>query len=253
MRRALLALGVGLALADSSIVTLALPEILGEFDVAITTVAWVLTSFNLVLAVVVVPASYVARRRPREAFVAGSAVFAAASLGCGIAPSFDVLVGARCVQAVGAALVVTAALDLLAEVLDGDERALRTWIAASILGAALGPAIGGILTQLLGWESIFLAQVPLALALLFAVRGVGGTSRCVRRRGDRRSRRTPRCSSSPVVWSRRCSSSCCSSSTGGGCPRLRRASSSRSCRSWQSWSGACAPRASERYRASRAA
>ncbi len=174
MHRALLALGVGLALADSSIVTLALPEILGQFDVAITSVAWVLTSFNLVLALLAVPAAYVSRRRPREAFVSGSLVFAGASLACGLAPSFEVLVGARCVQAVGAALIVTAALDLLAEVQGGDEPALRTWVAAGILGAALGPAAGGILTQVLGWESIFLVQVPLALALLFAVRGVTG-------------------------------------------------------------------------------
>jgi predicted MFS family arabinose efflux permease len=173
-RTALLALGVGLALADSSIVTLALPEILGEFDVAITSVAWVLTSFNLVLAVLAVPAAYVARRRPREAFAIGTVVFAGASLVCGVAPSFEVLVGARCVQAVGAALLVTAALDLLAQAQGGDEPALRTWIAASILGAALGPAAGGLLTQLLGWESIFLAQVPVALALLVAVRGMTG-------------------------------------------------------------------------------
>jgi MFS family permease len=173
-RSALLALGVGLALADSSIVTLALPDILGEFDVAITSVAWVLTSFNLVLAALAVPAAYVGRRRPREAFVGGTLVFAAASLACGLAPTFEVLVGARCVQAVGAALVVTAALDLLAQLEGSDERALRTWVAAGVLGAALGPALGGILTQLLGWESIFLAQVPLALVLLLAVRGVVG-------------------------------------------------------------------------------
>jgi len=173
-RTALLALGVGLALADSSIVTLALPKILGEFDVAITSVAWVLTSFNLALAVAAVPAAYVSRRRPREAFVAGVLVFASASLACGLAPSFDVLVGARCVQAVGAALLVTSALDLLSQVGGGDVRALRVWVAAGVLGAAVGPAAGGILTQLLGWESIFLAQVPLALVLLFAARGVTG-------------------------------------------------------------------------------
>jgi MFS family permease len=170
MRVALLGLGVGLALADSSIVTLAVPEILGDFDVAITSVAWVLTSFNLVLAVVAVPAAYVARRRPREVFGGGVAVFATASLLCGLAPSFEVLIGARCVQAVGAALVVTAALDLLS-LAGGDEGALRVWVAAGVLGAALGPAAGGILTQLLGWESIFLAQVPVALALLLAIRG----------------------------------------------------------------------------------
>ena len=172
MRRALLALGVGLALADSSVVTLALPEILGDFDVAITTVAWVLTSFNLVLAVVAVPAAYVSRRRPREGFAAGVVTFAAASLACGLAPSFDVLVGARCVQAVGAALMIAAALDLLSQVEGSDEAALRMWVAAGVLGAALGPAAGGVLTQLLGWESIFLVQVPLALLLLLALRGV---------------------------------------------------------------------------------
>ena len=171
-RTALLGLGVGLALADSSIVTLALPEILGEFDVAITTVAWVLTSFNIVLAALAVPAAYLSRRRPRESFAVGICVFVAASLACGLASSFDVLVAARCVQAIGAALLVTAALDLLPQSEGGDERALRIWVAAGVLGAALGPAAGGILTQLLGWESIFLVQVPLALVLLLAVRGL---------------------------------------------------------------------------------
>ena len=170
MRAALLGLAVGLALADSSIVTLALPEILGQFDVAITSVAWVLTSFNLVLALVVVPAAYVARRRPTQAFAFGVVVFAGASLACGLAPSFEVLVGARCVQALGAAVIVTAALDLLSQVRGSAEGALRSWVAAGVLGAALGPAAGGILTELLGWESIFLAQVPLALVLLLALR-----------------------------------------------------------------------------------
>jgi MFS family permease len=172
----LLGLGVGLALADSSIVTLALPEILGQFDVGITSVAWVLTSFNLVLALVAVPAAYVSRRRPREAFATGVAVFASASLACGLAPSFDVLVGARCVQALGAALVVTAALGLLSQERGSDEQALRIWVTAGVLGAALGPAVGGILTELLGWESIFLAQVPVALVLLLAIRGVRAPS-----------------------------------------------------------------------------
>jgi MFS family permease len=171
MRSGLLGLAIGLALADSSIVTLALPEILGEFDVGITTVAWVLTSFNLVLALLAVPAAYVARRRPVAAFGTGIGVFALASLACGLAPSFEVLVGARCVQAVGAALIVTAALDLLSETTGDEVRAARVWVAAGVLGAALGPAAGGILTQALGWESIFLAQVPLALVTLAVVRG----------------------------------------------------------------------------------
>jgi MFS family permease len=172
MRAALLGVAIGLALADSSIVTLALPEILREFDVGITTIAWTLTSFNLVFALSAVPAAFVARRRPRDAFVVGILVFAVASLACGLAQSFEVLVAARCVQAVGAALLVTSALDLLSEVTGSDARAARFWVAAGVVGAALGPAAGGVLTELFGWESIFLAQVPVALATLAAVRDV---------------------------------------------------------------------------------
>ena len=88
MRRLLLGLAVGLALADSSVVTLALPEVLARFDVGLTTVAWVLTSYNLVLALLAVPAAYVSRRRPREALFAGALLFSAASLACGLAPTF---------------------------------------------------------------------------------------------------------------------------------------------------------------------
>ena len=180
MRSALLGLAIGLALADSSIVTLALPDVLRDFDVGVTTVAWVLTSFNLVLALVALPAAYAARLRSRSAFVAGTALFAAASLACGLAPAFEVLVGARCVQAVGAALLVTAALALLLEVAPTEARAITTWVAAGVLGAAVGPAAGGILTELLGWESIFLAQVPLALVPLLALHGLVAPPRRVK-------------------------------------------------------------------------
>ena len=169
IRSPLLGLGIGLALADSSVVTLALPDILRQFDVEIAEVAWVLTSYNLVLALAAVPAAYVARRHPVPAYALGTVVFAGASLACGLAPSFGLLVGGRCVQALGGALLVTAALDLLSEVQGSDERAVRTWVAAGVGGAALGPAIGGILTQTLGWESIFLVQAPLALVTLGAL------------------------------------------------------------------------------------
>lgn len=173
-RSGLLGLAIGLALADSSVVTLALPELLAELDVGITTVAWVLTSYNLVLALLAVPAAYLARRRPRDAFALGAVVFAAASLVCGLAWTFEVLIAARCLQAAGGALLVVAALDLLSETEGSDLRAARIWVAAGILGAALGPAAGGILTQSLGWESIFLVQVPLALLPLAILRGIAG-------------------------------------------------------------------------------
>ena len=77
----LLGLAIALGLADSSVVTLALPDMLQEFDVAIAEVAWVLISYNLVLAVAAIPAAYIARRWPRATLAVGLVVFAAASLG----------------------------------------------------------------------------------------------------------------------------------------------------------------------------
>ena len=170
-RRLLLGLAVALALADGSVVTLALPDILADFDVEIPTVAWVLTSYNIVLALAAVPAALLARRRARTVCVTGVVVFAVASAACAVAPSFAVLLGARCLQALGGAALITASLELLAAQEPSDEDAVRLWVRAGILGAALGPAAGGIVTQVLGWEWIFALQVPAALVALAAMRG----------------------------------------------------------------------------------
>jgi MFS family permease len=170
-RVALLGLSVGIVLADSSIVTIALPEILAEFDVEVATVAWALTSYNLALALAAVPAAFAARRRPRAVYGLGLLVFAAASLACAFAPNFGVLVAGRSVQGIAGAAVVCAALDLLTQVAETETRAARIWALAGVIGAALGPAAGGILTQLLGWESIFLVQAPVMLLALAALWG----------------------------------------------------------------------------------
>ena len=168
-RSGLLGLAVALALADSSVVTLALPDIVSRFGVSITDVAWVLISYNLVLAAGAVPAARMVRGRSRLLCVAGLVVFSAASLACGFASSFPVLLAGRCVQAAGAALIVATTLVLLGGVEGSEQRAAHVWARAGILGAALGPAIGGILTQLAGWEAIFLAQAPVALLPLLAL------------------------------------------------------------------------------------
>jgi MFS family permease len=167
----LLGISVGLVLADSSVVTIALPEILAQFDVEIETLAWALTSFNLALALSALPAAFLARRRPALVFGVGAVVFAGASLACAFASSFDVLVAGRTVQGMAGAAVVCAALELLSGVLGADAPAARIWALAGVLGASLGPAAGGILTQALGWESIFVVQAPVALAALLMFTG----------------------------------------------------------------------------------
>ena len=105
-RIALLGLSVGLVLADSSVVTLALPKILVQFDVKVSTLAWALISFNLALALAAVPAAAFARRRPVGVFGVSTVVFAVASFACALSPTFGVLVGLRAVQGVAGAAVV---------------------------------------------------------------------------------------------------------------------------------------------------
>ena len=162
---AALALAVGLVLADSSIVVLALPEIYRELDTSVAGVTWVLISFNLVMALAAVPAALAARRLgPARTAALGLAVFAGAGLACGVADQLSTLIIARCVQALGGAAAVTAALELLPAAVGSERRAAVVWAGAGATGAALGPAAGGVLTELVSWQSVFLVQVPLALA-----------------------------------------------------------------------------------------
>jgi len=164
-RAAALALAVALVLADSSVVVLALPDIYRDLDTSVAGVTWVLISFNLVMALAAVPAAHLARRvGPARAAAVGLAIFAGAGLACGIADQLSTLILARCVQALGGALAVTASLELLPATVGSERRATVIWASAGATGAALGPAIGGLLTELVSWQSIFLLQVPVALA-----------------------------------------------------------------------------------------
>lgn len=155
---------VAMVLADSAVVILALPAIYREFSATVVDVAWVVTAFNLALAVAAIPAAGLVRRVGAARLCSvGLLLFAAASLGCALAPSLGVLIGARAVQGLAGAAAVCAALDLLPQSAGGDRGAARSWAAAGIAGAALGPAVGGLLTQVFSWQAIFIVQVPMAL------------------------------------------------------------------------------------------
>jgi MFS family permease len=172
-RRPVLSIAVGLVLADSSVVVLALPEIYRDFNVSVNAVIWVLVAFNLVLAVAAVPAALVARRLgPARITSAGLAVFALGGLLCGVSPSLAPLIAARSLQAIGGAAAVTGALELLPHAVGSERRAAAVWATAGAIGAALGPAVGGLLTELVSWQSIFLVQVPLAIAVAIPVLAV---------------------------------------------------------------------------------
>lgn len=168
VRELALALSVGVVLADSSIVTLGLPDILREFDGTVFSVSWVLTAFNLALALAIVPSVRLARREPRAGWAVGLAIFTLASLGCAAASLESTLILARVIQALGGALTVACAIELIARLRGSHELAAPIWAGAGTIGVAIGPAAGGILTELLSWQAIFLVQVPLLLALPLA-------------------------------------------------------------------------------------
>jgi predicted MFS family arabinose efflux permease len=175
-----------LALADTAIVALALPPILTEFDTGVAGVAAVLGVYAVVLGAALLPAEWLGRQWGIRALgLLGVALFGIGSLVCGLAEGIELLLVARAVQALGGALLLVTTHAILV----GDRRratgqTLTLWRQAALLGMAAGPAIGGALTQAFGWRSIFLIQVPAALAAVPACLTAPGAA-ALRRRASR--------------------------------------------------------------------
>ena len=174
MRRTFIALAAGIALADASIVTLGLPSILVELDATVEGVALVLGVYTAVLALTLLPAARLCRRfGDARVGAAGFALFLVASLGCGASNSLGLLLVLRGVQALGGAAGLVSAFALLDGGRPGPGR--RMWVAASVFGIAIGPALGGALTQAFSWRAIFLAQAPIVLPGLLVALQVART------------------------------------------------------------------------------
>jgi MFS family permease len=164
---ALLVIAVGLAFADASVVVLALPDIYREFSTTVVGVSWVLTAYALVVTVAALGVALVARKvRPAWLTASGLVVFAVSSAAAGAAGSFGALLVARCAQGVGAALLLGASVPVLGRLLGSPSRGRSWWAWAATVGAAVGPALGGVLTEVLDWRAIFIVQAPFAAAAL---------------------------------------------------------------------------------------
>ncbi len=160
-REVAVAAAVAIAFADSSIVVLALPELYTRFHTSLEGVSWVVTAYNLAVAVTaLVLVFFVHRVGTRLLLATGLIIFLAASIACAAAGSEAFLIGARSVQGVGAALLLAAALPVLGA---------RRWTTAGTIGLALGPALGGVLTQAFDWRAIFVAQAPFAAVALVGI------------------------------------------------------------------------------------
>lgn len=192
---AVLSIGLGLIVLDGTIVGVALPAIIGDLHLDLTDAQWVNSLYAVLLAALLLSTGNLADRWGRKRlFLAGLIVFVAGSLLAAAASTVVVLIGARAVQAVGAAFIMPSTLSTVNAVFRGKYRAVAfgLWGAVISGAAAVGPLAGGALTQWASWHWIFLVNLPLG-ALVF----IAAISPCRRRAGRRSapaSTSTVRCS-----------------------------------------------------------
>ncbi|GHJ39234.1 MFS transporter [Streptomyces sp. TS71-3] len=158
-------LGAFILLVDVTIVNVALPSIADDLDASFTSLQWVIDGYALALAALLLASGSLADRfGHRRFYVYGLALFASASLLCGLAPTAEVLIAARVVQGVGGAAMFATAPALLLASYQGRDRgtAFGVWGAANGAAAAAGPLMGGLLTEHLNWPAIFWVNLPIA-------------------------------------------------------------------------------------------
>ncbi|AEW97278.1 MULTISPECIES: MFS transporter [Streptomycetaceae] len=160
-------LGTFMLLLDVTIVTVALPEMASGLHASLDGLQWVVDVYALALAALLLGAGATADAiGRRRVYTAGTVVFAAASLACGLSGSAGMLVAMRALQGVGGAAMFATTLSLLGAAYQGRERgvAFGVWGAVSGAAAALGPVLGGVLTEDLGWRWIFFVNLPVSVA-----------------------------------------------------------------------------------------
>jgi EmrB/QacA subfamily drug resistance transporter len=161
---------------DTTLLNVALPTLQEEFDASPSSLQWMVDSYLLVLAGLLLVFGTLGDRYGRKlALQAGVAIFGVASLGALVANSAGQLIAVRAVMGVGAALIMPATLSIIANVFTGPERgkAIGIWAALAAIGIGLGPLAGGLLLEWFDWSAVFLLNVPFAAAaLLLAVRYV---------------------------------------------------------------------------------
>jgi len=158
-----------MAFVDGTVVNVALPALQNAFHASIADVQWVVESYALMLAaLLLVGGSLGDILGRRKVYVFGVAVFAAASAGCGVARNIDMLIWLRSIQGVGAALLVPGSLALITASFPEETRgrAIGTWSGFSAMAAAIGPVIGGWLIEYSTWRWVFFLNLPLALAVI---------------------------------------------------------------------------------------
>src|SRR2546421_968275 len=165
-RMTLIATSLGFAVVqlDVSVVNVAVKSIGADLGGGISALQWVVSAYTVAFAAFILTAGALGDRiGARRVFVGGFGLFTVASVICGLAPSLGVLVGARAVQGIGAAILVPASLSLLNHTYPeaaARGRAVGLYLAGASLALSGGPLLGGVLIATLGWRAIFFINVP---------------------------------------------------------------------------------------------
>jgi DHA2 family methylenomycin A resistance protein-like MFS transporter len=166
-----MSLGYGVVQLDLTIVNTALNAIGTSLGGGVAELQWVVSAYTVAFAAFILTAGALGDRiGAKRIFMAGFALFTAASVGCAMAPNATILIMARCVQGLAAAILVPNSLALLSHAYADDKargRAVGIWAAGASLALTAGPLVGGALITLIGWRSIFLVNLPVGLAGLW--------------------------------------------------------------------------------------
>src|SRR2546423_2683651 len=163
--------GLFMIMLDNTIVNVALPSIERSLHLKISELEWVVTGYALTFGALMLTGGKLADLLGRRLiFVVGLAIFTLSSLGCGLAGSASVLSGARVVQGIGAALMNPATLSIIAVTFPPRQRgtAIGIWAGVSALGLAIGPLVGGLITERINWNWIFYINVPVGVLGILA-------------------------------------------------------------------------------------
>lgn len=180
-----LCLGQSVVLLDTTIVNVAIPSMISDLGASLEKILWVNNAYLLAYAVLLVPAGRLGDVvSPRTLFLAGLALFTAASTACGLAQDPTQLIAARGVQGIGAALMTPQSLALISTLFEEGRRgaAFGVWGSIAGIAAAAGPTVGGLMIGSWGWRWVFFVNLPigllsLALALAFVPRTAPGRGR----------------------------------------------------------------------------
>lgn len=162
-------LASSLAFIDGSVVNVGLPAIRASFEASAADLQWVINAYLLPLSALLLLGGAAGDRfGRRRLLVIGTAIFAAASLACAVAPSLELLLAGRALQGFGAALLMPNSLAILGASFEGEARgrAIGTWAAIGAVAGAVGPVLGGWLIDTVHWRAIFLLNLPLAAAAI---------------------------------------------------------------------------------------